>query len=265
MLKTKLKRIRPFDDDDTPKAFTRLMQFRAHGRYPSGLDDGSADRRSIKKRKRDASAGTPTMDGQAVVPKESHDMPKIQPGEKMSDFVTRVNAALPLSGVAKKGGASKDALGIKQKQTRTERKMQKMQEEWRKEETRIQEKRREVLEEMEDDDVFDDRATLETAHAGSKKGKKRKTAKSQDEDPWEAVRLARNEPRRSLHDVVQAPPKLTHKPRPIFGMANGARVDVDNVPKGAGSLKKREELGLARREVVARYRQMMEGRREAES
>ncbi|KAI9884703.1 MAG: hypothetical protein M1823_003521 [Watsoniomyces obsoletus] len=259
-LKKKPKREGPFDEDDTPKAFTRLMQLQAHGRYPSGLDDGSGGRRASKKRKRDDEKAT--TEGQVATGRESNEVPKIQPGEKMSDFVTRVNAALPLSGVAKKGGASKDAAGLKPKQTRMERKMQKMQAEWRKEESRLQEKRREALEELEGDDMFDDDATLDKSHAGHKKGKKRKVV---DEDPWEAIRVARNEPRRSLHDVVKAPPKLTHKPRPVFGVANGARVDVDNVPKGAGSLKRREELGLARRDILAQYRTMMEGRRGAES
>ena len=179
----------------------------------------------------------------------------------MSEFATRVNMALPLSGVAKKGGRLKDVAGLKQNQTRLERKMQKMQQEWRKEEERIQAKRIEELEDREDGDYDVDLAGQEKVKSGRRKGKRsrisRGAAGDDHDDPWGVVRLARDEPRQGLHDVVQAPPKFTHK---TFRVTDGARVEVENIPKMAGSLRRREELGLARESVVEGYRRMMRGK-----
>ena len=250
-----------YQKDDTPKAFTRLLQLRSKGRYPSGLDDGSTNRTKNKKRKHDiADDGPATTTGQPEVGRL-----RILAGEKMSEFATRVNAALPLSGVAKRGGRSKDVAGLKPNQTRLERKMQKMQREWRKEEERIQAKRIEQWEDRDDDDHDADLAGPEKfKKPGRRKGKRRRVSRGATEDdhddPWEVVRLARGEPRRSLHDVVQAPPKFTHR---TFRVTDGARIEVKNIPKTAGSLRRREELGLARESVVEGYRRMMSGKGEA--
>jgi hypothetical protein len=312
------------------------MQLQATGRYPSGLDDGSADRRkatnnnnsSSKKRKRGATDETVSGDGggggggggadafpvergtaaTTAPPAPPSTLPRIQPGEKMSDFSARVDAALPMTGVArnKKGAKLAGVAGAgRAAQTRLEKKMQRMQAEWRREEKIIRQKRRERMEELLDecaaaaggDDDYDvanaalldqwaaggrddegDEAEAEAegggeegeGGAGRRKRRKRskgrgKAAKQkrreEDDDPWEVIRLARNEQPRGLHDVVQAPPKITRTPRAVFGIANGARVDVGDVPKHAGSLRRREELGAARKSVLERYRSMMEGKR----
>ncbi|KAI9793921.1 MAG: hypothetical protein M1816_007173 [Peltula sp. TS41687] len=258
-----------FTADDTPKSFARLLRFQAIGRFPSGLDDGSkGGQRISKKRKRESSEDATGPHA------NTEEAPKIRPGEKMSDFATRVNAALPISGLAVKGGGrkKKEVLGgIKERQTRLERKMQKMQAEWRKEEQRRREKREEERDEKDDDDDFwgvDDIPMPNTdermvSRKKNKKRRKRTRAELDKEDPWEQVRIARNEAPRKLHDVVQAPPKLLSRPKQVFRVANGARVDVSEVPKSAGSLRKREELGLARKGVLEGYRRMMEGRRGA--
>lgn len=279
--KVKKQRNDAYPADDTPKAFARLMSFQANGRFPSGLDDGVADG---KKRKRDADAdgsGTAPTISSATKDAPPAEQLRILPGEKMSDFSARVNHALPVSGLVAKGGKGKGLLGSQGGQTRLERKMQRMQEEWRREEERRRARREEELEELEDDAAVADGALLPDSGAGpskkrksaggkKKKGKNRTNGSGADPDgdneddegdPWERVRIARNEPPRRLHDVVQAPPKLTAVPKPVFKVANGAAVGVLDVPRTAGSLRKREELGLARRDIVERYRTIMEERR----
>lgn len=84
------------------------------------------------------------------------DMPKILPGERMSDFAARVDQMLPLSGISKKGrnslNKSEDAAIRKLRETRQtkhEKKLRRLQEGWRKDEERIREKEAEALEELE--------------------------------------------------------------------------------------------------------------------
>lgn len=255
-----------FGIDDTPKAFLRLMQAQTTGRFPSGLDDGSKGGPNTKKRKRDVVEGDSAQQKDGQSPLEQNEPPQILPGEKMSDFAARVNAALPLSGLTTKGGAAKDVPGIKPKLSKREKKVQKMQQEWRKDEERRREKVEEVREEYEDlygDDNLGDRgAGTGGPRASGRKGKKSKRgARGKDEDPWEVVKRARNEGPRRLHDVVQAPPKFTATPRQAFHVANGARVEVADVPKTAGSLRKREELGMTRKNILEGYRRMMAGKR----
>ena len=203
-------------------------------------------------------------DGQT--PPEQNNLPQILPGEKMSDFAARVNAALPLSGLTTKGGPTKDVTGFKPKLSKREKKVQKMQQEWRKDEERRREKVEELREEYEDlygdDNLVDRGAGTGGPGASGRKGKKSKRgARAKDEDPWDVVKRARNEGPRRLHDVVQAPPKFTATPRQTFRVANGARVEVADVPKTAGSLRKREELGMTRKSILEGYRKMMAGKR----
>lgn len=251
-----------FDEDDTPKAFARLMRFQTLGHFPSGLDDPSTDNRKSKKRKTEGENDPSSAPGPGPTSGEQKHVPKILPGEKMSQFAARVNAALPVSGLVGKKGKLSESLGIKERQTKLERKMQKMQAEWRKEEQRRREKREAELEERDDDIWLDPLPEVEESRGRKPKGKRSRMGKSMDDDdPWEQVKIARNEGPRKLHDVVQAPPKLPNLSKPAFRVANGARVDVAEVPKSAGSLRKREELGLVRRDVLEGYRKRMEGRR----
>jgi hypothetical protein len=55
---------------------------------------------------------------------------------------------------------------------------------------------------------------------------------------------------------VQAPPTFSRVPKEKFRTL-GARVEVDDVPKASGSLRRREELGELRKSVVEGYRAMM--------
>ena len=59
----------------------------------------------------------------------------------MADFAARVNQALPVGGLSRKG---KQPDGVKERQTKTEKRLHKMYAEWREEEAR----RKEKLEEL---------------------------------------------------------------------------------------------------------------------
>lgn len=270
-----VKRKRGADkQDETPRAFKRLMALKDGKKVRDGLDDGHRETKAEKKRK--AAAENAKQEAVAAAVKEpKKEMPTIQPGERMSEFAARVDAALPVMGLVKRSTNGKDPLGLKTYRTRKEKKMHKLYEEWRREEAAIQEKRREELEEAEEREMEDDgvgvkwRLDMEAEAAGKKKkkGKRGKASKSvwdvddgDDADPWEALKKKRGEAKIGLHDVAKAPPVLKTVPKQVFKVA-GAAVDVGSIPKSAGSLKRREELQSVREEVLSTYRRMMEGKR----
>lgn len=251
-----------YKHDDTPRAFARLMQFQTgQKRSRSGLDDGQ-DRRNPKKQKKGAN-GTPTAavkEPPAAEPARA-EMPKIQPGERLGDFAARVDHALPVGGLARKGKVKVE--GLKERQTKTEKRLQKMYASWREEEARRKEREEERIEqeeEAEEEKEAELGGQSVRLPASSKAGKRKKVigeaAGSDDDDPWAQLKLKRDQPK-GLHDVVQAPPNFKAVPKEKFKVRNGAKADVVNVPTAAGSLKRREELSAARREVIDRYRHMM--------
>ncbi|KAK5022996.1 hypothetical protein LTR16_012391, partial [Cryomyces antarcticus] len=76
-IKTKAKRKKSkngFGDDDTPKAFARLMQFQSTRKGPNGLDNGEPR----KNKKRKLGQDEPAKEATKATP----DVPKIQPGER---------------------------------------------------------------------------------------------------------------------------------------------------------------------------------------
>ncbi|PBP17971.1 hypothetical protein BUE80_DR011340 [Diplocarpon rosae] len=282
------KRKRKDIDDDTPKAFARLMAFTQGKKLPKGLDDGVRETKVAKKRKivkkEDEDRGdedtVPIARGR---PETDSDAITIRPGEKMSEFSARVDAALPVSGLINKSVRSgKDPLGLKVGRTKTEKRMHRMYDEWRAEEARIQEKREEAreqaeeaeLEEGEDGQVrWREREQGVSGEGGKgangkKKKKKKKNKRGKvigeiddgEEDPWARVSRDRGETKAAFGDVVQAPPVFTKAPREKFKV-RGAMVEVGDVPRASGSLRRREELGGVRREVVEGYRKLMAGKK----
>jgi hypothetical protein len=259
-------------DDDTPKAFTRLMSFRDGKRLPKSLDDG------LKTRKRqkwsEAEGATIRKELVTELPNAQIDMPTIQPGERMSDFAARVDAALPLSGLMNKTAkGGKDPSGLKVARTKKEKKMHRMYDEWREQDRKIKEKRQEALELAQEEDEDEElgvkwKVDLEvTGPNGRKKGKGKKSkvigeVNDGDDDPWAAIAKARNEGPKRLNDVVQAPPQFSKLPKAKFKV-RGARVNVEDVPKTSGSLRRREELVEVRKSVVEGYRQMMKDNKAA--
>lgn len=247
-----------YKNNDTPKAFARLMSFKKTGHGTNGLDDGEP---LSKKRKRPAPASSNPPANESTAsnrPSTASAAPKILPGESISDFSARVDRALPVAGLATKG---KKIEGIRDHRvTKHERRLKRLQENWRKEDARLKaraEEEREEAEEREDEerDLWEERDREERRTKGSR----RKVAgREDDEDPWAA--LKRDKPR-GLMDVVQAPPTFTTLPKEKFKVRVGAKVNVADVPSKAGSLRRREELGSTRREVIERYREMMSVKR----
>ncbi|KAI2615859.1 hypothetical protein GGR54DRAFT_611346 [Hypoxylon sp. NC1633] len=250
--------------DDAPRAFKRLMAF-AGGKKPrSGLDNGDEVTGKNKKKK---STTVPSSDAET---KDASQIPTIRPGERMSEFATRVDATLPISGLINKSVRNgQDPLGLKVWQTKKEKKMHKMYDEWRKADRKLKEKKEEELELEAEKELEEEEQgvtwKLDTQSSGKKK-KKGKKAKylgevaDGEEDPWEALRKKRGETRAGLHDVVQAPPEFTVKPQKKI-MVRGAAVEVGGIPKAAGSLRRREELQTVRDDLVSSYRRMMSEKR----
>ena len=220
----------------------------------SGLDDGS-----VPSRKHKRVAKEPESITQADIAEvESIAELRIKPGERFAEFGARVDAALPVSGLVSKGTQAKELPGLKKPRTKLERKMQKMYKEWREVDAKLKEKALEEKEEAEDEDM--ELGARSTMHRKSKKGRRDKG--SGDEDPWAVIAQKRQAGNSTaglvgLHDVVKAPPQFLKAPKAKFRVLDGVGVDVLDVPGKAGSLRRREELGEARRSVVEGYRAMM--------
>jgi hypothetical protein len=238
--------------DDTPRAFQRLINQQTNKRHISGLDEGE-DRRANKKAKTSAK---PAKEN-AAAKKDAPEMPKIQPGERMSDYNVRVDQAIKISGLIQKGKAVE---GIKERRTKKEKQMHKLYATWREEEEKIKEQREEAREKQEELDEENAAKYGENVKLpGGKRARAIGESDDKEGDIWASLKEKRGQ-KPKLNDVVQAPPELV-KPKEKFKPIRGARVDVSNVPNKSGSLMKREELGDARREVIERYRAMMKTQR----
>lgn len=231
----------------------------------SGLDNGEPRKKKAKTSNGQGEGGKKEAD--AGSKKAKAEAPKIMPGERMSEFSARVNQAMPVSGLARKGKANIE--GMKERRTKKEKQMHKMYAEWRAEEAKIKEREEEAREKAEEEDEekeaeFGGQKIKFPESERAKKGRKKKEigeTDERDEDPWAVLKQQRGK-RAALNDVVQAPPELKVVPKEKFKVKGGARVNVANVPNASGSLKKREELGDARREVIERYRAMMRGNKD---
>ena len=250
------------------------MAFQRGEKLPKGLDDGVKISKSARKKQKLAKENEEASIAKPVATKT---MPTILPGERLGDFAARVDAALPVSGLINKSAkGGKDPLGLKVGRTKTEKRMHRMYSEWREEEKKIQDRKMEEAEIREEDEMGEDengnvrwKADLEeTGTATSKKGKKGKGKKKKllgevddgEGDPWAKLKKDRAEQKISLNDVALAPPTFTKAPREKFKV-RGAQVDVGDVPKASGSLRRREELGSVRQSVVDSYRAMMKANR----
>ena len=238
------KRRKAKAEDDTPRAFKRLMAFKQGQNTGAGLDDGKKYKPAKSEHK---------------TPEEA---PQIRPGEDLRAFSARVDASLPLAGISSKSQVKdgKDVLGLKVPRTRKERKMHKLYDQWRAEEQKIQDQREEEKELAEEKELDDDAAgtmsasMLNEINSSKKNGKK---GRAREEDPWAQLKRDRGEVRNSLNDVAQAPPEL-HKQQTRLLKVAGAGVNVGSAPKAAGSLRRREELEEARQDVVEAYRRIRE-------
>ncbi|KAI1305659.1 hypothetical protein F5Y03DRAFT_148680 [Xylaria venustula] len=243
--------------DDAPRSFKRLMAF-AGGKKPrSGLDNGD-EPRGGKRKKQNAAQPSDTTETKAEAQPTATVIPTIRPGERMSEFSARVDAALPLAGLVNKSmKGNKDPLGLKVWRTNKERKMHKMYDEWREQDRKIKEQREEELELEAEKELEEEESGVSwKLNIGNQLSGKRKKRAKDDDDPWEILRKKRGESRPGLRDVVAAPPELTVKPSQQL-LVRGAAVQVKDIPKSAGSLKQREELQAARDDIIAAYRKKM--------
>jgi len=276
---TKKRSKRPKNTDDTPKSFARLMAWHSQGgqKRASDLDNGE---RKAKKQKTAPLAGSKdtqekTKPAKVKAPPPKAEAPKILPGESLRDFAARVDQALPVAGLTRKTNknANQDIPALCERRTKTEKRMHKMYDEWRKEDTRRKDKleeAREREEELVDEDEAGDPEALPTnvpfpelddQEGGKKRKSKRKRrligeTDDKDDDPWAELNEKRDKPK-GLHDVAQAPPQFKVIPREKFKVRNGAVAHVADVPGASGSLKRREELGEERKAIIERYRAMM--------
>ncbi|KAF1355914.1 hypothetical protein EJ07DRAFT_168072 [Lizonia empirigonia] len=268
--KRKIAHVDGYGQDDTPKAFQRLMAFSQGGanKKRSALDDGIV----LSKKQKAAAKRAAQHMTKANAIAEAKQVPKIQPGESMAEYSARVDAALPLTGISKSG--KKMAGAPDHRITKHEKRLKKLQAGWREEEARIRDKEaeeEELAEEERDEQalIWEDK-TEATAPGLRANGKKTKAAKrkklvgevdNHSEDEWEALKKKR-EQRKGLHDVVSAPPTFTKVPREIFKVKNGAKVVVNNIPSAVGSLRKREELGAERKTIIDTYRELMAAKKD---
>lgn len=276
----KRKRARADNDNDTPRAFSRLMHWSAQGGAPSGLDDGYAPRKKAKKGPKgdtatqprgQTSSGTAPKAATVTVSKSASTSasdiktPSILPGESLSEFSARVNAALPIAGLSRK---IKDG----SRQTRMEKKLQRGYAAWREEETRLRDKEdeaRERAEEEEEERNAKYGAEDEQEVTGRASKRRRRLigevgGGAKDDDPWAELKEKRDRPK-GLHDVALAPPQLKAVKEKFKTVGKGRRdaavAMVHNVPGAGKSLKQREDLGEERRAIIERYRVLMRNNR----
>jgi hypothetical protein len=246
-------------------------------RAPSGLETGERKRKrnstedATSSKKSAQAAETQKNKAAAKEAKEKAEMPKIMPGERLAEFVARVDREMPLSQMTKsvKTGDAKNK--EQHKKTKHEKHLLRLQKGWREEEAKIREREQEEREEREDEMEDELRQWKEweiEAAGGKKKAKKNKKkgangnddSGDDDPDPWAKLKKRDEERKKNPFEIAKAPPQLV-KPREIFKVRGGAKVDVANVPASVGSLRRREELAGERRNIVEEYRKLMAAKR----
>jgi hypothetical protein len=261
------------------------MQFQTTGkRAPSGLETGESN----KKRKRNAAdkaAASNKKPAQAeakpqVSAKEKQNL-KILPGERLAEFAARVDREMPLSQMTKTTKSGEAKMNEQRKQTKHEKHLRRLQSGWREEEAKILEREQEQREEREaemevelqqwkDWDIEAGGKAKKRAIAAKKNKKKGKGGDDDDDapdsgdddpDPWAKLKKRDQERKKNPFEVAHAPPTLI-KPREIFKVRGGAKVDIANVPAAVGSLRRREELAGERRNIVEEYRKLMAEKRQ---
>lgn len=223
------------------------------------MDGGKEE--STGKKKAPAATGQPATAGSEI--------PKILPGEKLSDFAARVDRELPLATMTKSGKPAGLEGVSERKRTKHEKRLRRLQRGWREEEAKIREREEEEREEREADMEEELHMWKQWENEAGTKKKKKGPAKKRgngadpddDPDPWAKLnKRDRSERPANPFDVVQAPPQLM-KPKQKFKVRDGAKVDVADVPAAVGSLRRREELAGERRTIVEEYRRLMAEKR----
>ena len=216
---TKRKRKTPSkNDDDTPKDFRRLMQRKAHlaqasKKRPRPEDVTSTSEKADTNKKRKISNDGPAhaSTAESIQPgRNAIELPRIQPHERLSDYGARIDASMPIAGLQKRGNMPITISGktFKQPQTRTEKKMQRMQAEWRAMAEKRKEKAEAEADERESEELEKESYRVADEVVGERVGgKKRGKRGGKEDDPW-AILESRRKVQKGLGDVVQRPPDL---------------------------------------------------------
>lgn len=222
----KSKRVKK-STDDTPKTFARLMAWHKEGKkIGGGLDNGNKLPKKLKKKRevpveKPATDPTNSADAKTQAKAEQTGL-KIQPGESLRDFSLRVDQALPLSSLPKQNVNANLSLpeDLREKEkksqylTKHNKRLARMQSEWRNTEAKLKAKEEEEAEENVEK-IEEQKLLWDAVRTTGKKGKK----KVVDDDPWKELekkrraeegRLGkgRNVAGLSAKDQVQAPPTL---------------------------------------------------------
>ncbi|KAF3932881.1 hypothetical protein ABW19_dt0203081 [Dactylella cylindrospora] len=250
-------------DDDTPKAFSRLMAYAATRKLPNGLDDpkpkssNSTSNSNTKKRKRSDITNTasnltpsttnPSTSASTSTASRAQDL-HLLPGEKLSDFSRRVDKAIPISFKGLQRGEDNPKSRKKQKKAALAAAAE-----------AAEEAENEITEDSYD---FDDNGdplpnhlkphNHHRSHNQNHLGNSNKTSKKKQRSPspFSELREKRGAVQSSINDVVQAPPTLIVPKERL-------RAKGLEVPKSSGSLARREMLEEERKGVVERYRALM--------
>lgn len=203
------------------------MQLQAGVRPRSGLDDGES-RKSKKRKLADVQDTTVNKVESPSAPTVAKTL-QIQPGERLADFNARVDQALPMGGLTRKGNVKIE--GIKQRQTKTEKRLHKMYAEWREQDAKYKERLEEFQEEQEE---LADKNEVELGgqsirfEESSRKKRKRmigEVSGKDDDDPWAVLKKRREKPR-GLNDIVQAPPAMQIVPKEKFKPRRDAKIET---------------------------------------
>ena len=247
--------------DDTPKAFQRLMAFQQGGKRRSGLDDGTASSkkkatRQGKGKVREGSVSAPgiaTHQSTSPPPASPSSAPKIKPGESLSLFSQRVDQSLPLTSIPKHNTRPSTTTtttttttpGLEKLNpplTKHNKKLARMQKDWREQDRRAREKKDEEdearAEKREEEELAWLSAGLDPKNPLSlSRGKRRRKGAGvragkedmDDADPWKVLEKKRREEgevrQRNLQDVVQGPPVLKSL-KNMFRVKNDRQVGV---------------------------------------
>lgn len=191
--------------DDTPKQFARMMAYVKNGkRIPTGLDDGTKNKKKQKEKKEQKQKKTPDDPNKdkpesatTTTANDTSDTTttalKIRPGERLADFALRVDQTLPLSSVprysTKQTQLTKD-MQQKAYLTKHNKRLARMQSQWREDEERLKTKRAEADEDALEQREEDGMLWMDVDEARkSKKGKKGK----REGDIWDEVKKKRKD------------------------------------------------------------------------
>lgn len=165
----KKQRKQPANEDDTPKAFARMMKWQEQRQAKQNNREDDTTSTTKKKKAKESSDANPAAEL------------KIMPGESMGEFSRRVNEALPLV-KARSGSPSRaDKKRMRQKEKAE----------------RLKRERRRAA------GLPSDEETDEEEETTAKRGRKR----SPSPDPWASLESRKQTPK--FGEVADRPPELT--------------------------------------------------------